>query len=456
MKRLPKIDRREFLYGAGAGLALLNGAAEGQAQPPDANPFAKIRFAGIGIGSQGGSDIDAVVGEGATLVALCDVDTKYAAKKFDQYPNAKRYKDFRVMLEEMKNDLDAVVIGVPDHNHAVIALEAMKYGKHVYCEKPLAHNIHEVRTLMAAAKKYGVTTQLGNQGHSYGSIRQVVEWVNVGAVGPIHTVHAGCDAFKDVYCQERNLEKATQHYDVPPELDYELWNGPVEFVPYTPLWVPWNWRGWLHYGTGVIGDWFCHVVDPSFWALDLGAPVSVTAEVNGCDPVKDGLTYPPSTKITYEFAANKDRGPVTLIWHDGNDTIPKPENFPKDEEVPGTGAIMLGEKGMIVHGSHGAGACHILPESLSDQYKGDHAPKQTIERVKGHHWDWLEAIRTGRPAGSNFDYGGRLTQVALIGAISIRFPGQTLNWDDHACRFTNNDEANKYINPPYRKGWRLG
>ena len=363
-----------------------------------------------------------MVGEGATLVALCDVDAKYAAKKFDQYPNAKRYKDFRVMLEEMKDDLDAVVIGVPDHNHAVIAMEAMKHGKHVYCEKPLAHNIHEVRSLMAAAKKYKVTTQLGNQGHSFGSIRQVVEWVNAGVIGPIHTVHAGCGEFKDVYCQIRNLDKVSQHYDVPPELDYELWNGPVEFEAYTPLWVPWNWRGWLHYGTGVIGDWFCHVIDPSFWALDLGAPESVTAEVSGWDPVKDGQTYPPNTKITFEFAAKKDRGPVTLVWHDGTNLIPKPDSFPSDEEVPGTGAIMYGEKGMIVHGSHGAGACHILPESLAEQHKDSNAPKQTIERVKGHHWDWLEAIRTGRPAGSNFDYGGRLTQVALIGAISIRFP----------------------------------
>jgi len=456
MSSTPKLDRRQFIYGAGAGLAALSTASEVLAQDAKAPAsFDKIRFAGIGFGSQGGSDVDAVVAEGATLVALCDVDQKYAAKKFEQYPQAKRYKDFRVMLKEMSGEIDAVVIGTPDHTHAVIAMEAMRHGKHVYCEKPLAHNIHEVRTLMAMARKSGVVTQLGNQGHSYGTIRQLCEWVWAGAIGDVHEVHVGTDSFRDVYSQIRNLDKLKTHYDIPPDLDYDLWTGPAAQEDYTPFWVPWNWRGWLHYGTGAIGDWFCHVVDPSFWALDLGSPKSVTAEVTGWDPKVDGLTYPPGTKITYEFAARKNRGPVRLVWHDGSVLIPTPDGFPKDEEVPKTGGILFGSKGMIVHGSHGAGACHILPESLSDQYKGDKAPKQTLERVKGHHWDWLEAIRTGRQAGSNFDYGGRLTQVALIGAISIRFPGQTLEWDDHAVRFTNNDAANAYINPAYRKGWKL-
>lgn len=456
MSELPKLDRRQFLYGAGAGAAMLHLSPEailqGQDRPAS---FDKINFAGIGVGSQGGGDVDAVVAEGANLVALCDVDHKYAQKKFDQYPKAKQFKDFRVMLTELGSQIDAVVIGTPDHTHAVIAMEAMKHGKHVYCEKPLAHNIHEVRALMAAAKKYGVVTQLGNQGHSFDSIRRLCEWVWAGAIGEVHTVHAACGEFKEVYSQIRNLDKVNLHYDVPADLDYDLWTGPVPFVPYTPLWVPWNWRGWLQFGTGTIGDWFCHVVDPSFWALDLGQPTSITAEVAGWDPVKDGLTYPPSTKITYEFPANKTRGPVTLVWHDGNDMIPRPEGLPSDDEVPRTGAILLGEKGMIVHGSHGAGACHIQPEALRDKWTGANFPPQKLPRIKGHHWDWLEAIRTGREAGSNFAYGGRLTQVALLGAIAIRFPGQTLKWDEKAVKFTNNSAANAYLNPPYRKGWRL-
>jgi predicted dehydrogenase len=451
-----KIDRRQFLYGAGASAALLQAEAAG-AQTDRQLPASidKINVAGIGIGSQGGSDVDAIAAEGANIVALCDVDSKYAAKKFAQYPNAKQFVDYRVMLDQMGKEIDGVVIGTPDHGHAMIAMEAMKHGKHVYCEKPLAHNIHEVRMLMAAAHKYNVVTQLGNQGHSTGTIRRLCEWVWAGAVGQVHTVYAGCGEFREVYSQIRNLDKLDQHYDVPPELDYERWVGPVEFQPYTPFWVPWNWRGWLHFGTGTIGDWFCHVIDPSFWALDLGAPASVMAEVTDYDPAKHGATYPPGTKITFEFPAKKERGPVKLVWHDGSTPITKPDNFPSDDEIPRTGAVLVGDKGMIVHGSHGAGGCHLLPQSIRDQYSGANTPAEKIPRVKGHHWDWLEAIRTGRQAGSNFDYGGRLTQIALLGAIAIHYPGETLKWNDRAARFTNNDAANAYINPAYRKGYRL-
>jgi predicted dehydrogenase len=452
----PRIGRRELLIGAGAGAALLHAEAGSALEAAGRqSPFDKINVAGIGVGSQGGGDIDAVAAEGANIVALCDVDHKYAAKKFAQYPNAKQFTDFRVMLDEMGHAIDAVVIGTPDHCHAVITMEAMKHGKHVYCEKPLTHNLHEVRAIMAGARRHKVVTQLGNQGHSFNTIRKLCEWVWAGAIGQVHTIHAGCGEFKEVYSQERNLDKLDQHYDVPPELDYDLWVGPVPFRAYTPFWVPWNWRGWLPFGTGAIGDWMCHVVDPSFWALDLGAPISVQAEVTGYDPAKDGLTYPPATQITYVFPAKKDRGPVTLVWHDGDNKIPAPPGFPSDDEVPRTGAILVGDKGMIIHGSHGAGGCHLAPQSVRDKFAGSNAPPETIPRVKNHHWDWLEAIRTGRQAGSNFDYGGSLTQIPLLGAIAIHFPGQTLLWNDRAARFTNNDAATAMVNPPYRKGWRL-
>ncbi len=419
------------------------------------SPNEKLNVAGIGIGSQGGSDIDAVAAEGHNLVALCDVDDNYAAKKFAQYPKAKRFKDFRVMLDKMGQEIDGVVIGTPDHTHAVIAMEAMKHHKHVYCEKPLAHTVHEVRALRAAAREQKVVTQLGNQGHSSGSIRQLCEWVWAGAVGQVHTVHAACDAFKEVYCQLRNLDKLGQSYEVPKGLDYDLWIGPVPFRPYTPFWVPWNWRGWLPFGTGTIGDWFCHVVDPSFWALNLDAPTTLLAEVADYDPAKHGLTYPPATQITFSFPARDGRGPVKMVWHDGNNRIPKPQDFPADEKMPGTGAILLGDKGGITHGSHGAGGCRLVPDKLQDQYSGKNAPAQKIPRVKNHAWDWTEAIRTGRQAGSNFDYGSPLTQVALLGAIAIRFPGQTLAWDEKEAKFTNLEVANAYLNPPYRSGWSL-
>ncbi len=451
-----QVNRRQFLYRTGVSAALFQIVPSSVLSGADGlSPNAKVNVAGIGIGSQGGADVDAVAGEGQNIVALCDVDENYAAKKFAQYPKAKRFKDFRVMLDQMSREIDAVVIGTPDHTHAVIALEAMKRGKHVYCEKPLAHSVQEIRALRAAAHQYKVVTQLGNQGHSSSTIRRLCEWVWAGAIGQVQTVHAGCDAFREVYCQLRNLDKVDQHYDVPKGLDYDLWIGPVPFRPYTPLWVHWNWRGWMPFGTGTVGDWFCHVIDPSFWALDLDAPSTVQAEVEDYDPAKHGLTYPPGTRITFEFPAKGKRGPVKVVWHDGSSRIPKPNDFPAGENVPGTGAILFGEKGMIVHGSHGAGGCHLVPDEVMNQYSGQNAPAEKITRVKSHAWDWLEAIRTGRPAGSNFDFGGPLTEAALLGAMAIRYPGETLKWDAKVARFTNNDAANAYVNPPYRDGWTL-
>jgi predicted dehydrogenase len=454
-QQTPMINRRRFLCGASASVALIQLAPSQVLGAARLSPNEKVNVAGIGVGSQGGADIDGMAGEGHNIVALCDVDDKYAGKKFAQYPKANQFKDFRVMLDKMDKEIDAVVIGTPDHTHAVIAMEAMRRGKHVYCEKPLAHTVDEVRSLMSAAKTYKVVTQLGNQGHSSRDIRRICEWVEAGAIGPVHTVHAGCDAFRNVYCQLGNLDKLDKTYDVPTSLDYNLWIGPVPFRPYTPFWVHWNWRGWMPFGTGSIGDWFCHVIDPTFWALNLDAPTSVQAEVTDYDPVKQWMTYPPASKITFEFPARGQRGPVKLVWYDGANQIPKPAGFSADEKVPGIGAIMHGEKGMIVHGSHGGGGCRISPDSVMDQNSGKNAPPERITRVKNHAWDWLEAIRTGRQAGSHFGYGGPLTQAALLGAIAIRFAGQKLEWDDQAARFTNHEGATALVNPPYRYGWRL-
>lgn len=451
-----KLNRRRFLHHAGAGVALFNILPGSLLHGAETlSPNTKLNVAGIGIGSRGGAVVGEVAGLGHNIVALCDVDENYAAKQFAKYPGAKRFSDYRVMFDKMRNEIDAVMIGTPDHTHAVIAMEAMRRGKHVYCEKPLAHSVHEIRELMKASRKGKVVTQLGNQGHSSNSIRQLCEWVWAGAIGQVHTIHAACGSYKNVYCQIPNLAKMNERHEVPKGLDYDLWVGPVPFRPYSPLWVPWNWRGWMPFGGGVIGDWICHVVDPSYWALDLGAPTSVHAEVTDYDPVKHGLTYPSATKITFEFPARKARGPVKLVWYDGNSPIPKPMDFPTDEKIPETGAILFGDKGMIVHGSHGASSCHLLPEDLMDQYAGKNAPAQKIPRIKGHGWDWIEAIRTGRQAGSNFDYGGPLTQVALLGLIAIRFPGQTLHWDDKAMKFTNNKAANAHVRSSYRPGWKL-
>ena len=425
-----------------------------RAQANAQTPSNKIRLAVIGCGGQGGSDLGNMAGE--DIVALCDVDDRRAAGSFAKFSKAKRFKDFRQMFDLMSNEIDAVLVGTPDHTHAVASLAAIGHGKHVYCEKPLAHSIAEVRAMRKAALEHKVITQVGNQGHSSESIRVFVEMVQAGAIGNVSEIHAGCDAFKNVYCQIRDQQKhESEKPEVPNELDWELWQGPTGPRAYHSAYLPFNWRGFSAFGSGCIGDWICHVVDPSFWALDLGMPTSITAETKGYDPVKNAEYYPQGSRITFEFAAKGDRGPVKLIWHDGDFSIPEPEELKQDNrKVVGTGAVVIGDKGKIMHGSHGAGGVRIIPEAQMKEFK---MPEKTLQRVeKGHHQnDWLNAIREGRPAGSSFEYGGALSEIGLLGMIAIRRTGTRLEWDGNAMKFTNDEQANALLTPKYRDGWKM-
>lgn len=448
------MKRRHFLQTTGACLAMYHiGSSRLRGADNILEANSRIGVAGIGIGSRGGADIDGIADEGHDIVALCDVDADYAAKQFEKYPKAKRFTDYRTMLDKMDRDIDAVVIGTPDHTHAVIAMEAMRRGKHVYCEKPLTHSVHEIQPLMDAAHEHNIITQLGNQGHSSDSIRMFCEWVWDGAIGKVHEVHAFSGAFKEVYCQIDKMSEASNKPPIPAGLDYDLWLGPAAYRPYSPLWVPWNWRGWMPFGTGCLGDWVCHVLDPSFWALDLDAPTSVRAEVKGYDPKRHADLYPQGSKITYQFPAKGKRGPIKLVWYDGEWTPPRPSGIEKGREVPETGALVYGDQGTIMHGSHGAEGCRIIPETKMREYQSGGLPDKTIDRVKNHYADWLQAIESGHQAGSNFDYGGPLTRTALIGAIAIRFPGERLEWDAKSMKFTNHEGANALVSTDYRDGW---
>jgi predicted dehydrogenase len=445
-----RLSRRSFVRGLGAGAALTVVPRHVLGAPGKKAPSEKLNIAGIGVGGQGGHDINAVAGE--NIVALCDVDERRAAGTYKKFPKAKRYTDFRKMLDEMHRQIDAVVVGTPDHTHAVACLAALKRGKHVFCEKPLAHSIGEVRRLRQAARDAKVVTQLGNQGHSSGRIRTLCEWVWDGAIGKVAEVHAACNAFGGKYSAVNDLPRLKEKHEVPKGLDWDLWLGPARKRPYHPMYVPMWWRAWLPFGTGRIGDWICHVVDPAFWALHLDAPSTVCAEVKGYDPKKHALVYPPGVKVTYEFPARGKRGPVALHWYDGTWKMPHPDCLEQNRKVPDTGAILIGESGGIQHGSHGAGGARIIPEKKMRDYT---QPKETIPRVKGHHWDFLDAIRTNRQAGSSFEYGGPLTELALLAVIAIKFPGRKLQWDAEKMRFGNCPEANRYIDPPYRTGWTL-
>ena len=447
-----KLSRRGFLGTAGAAVTMFHivpsSVLGGRG---NTSPNEKLNIAAIGAGGRAARCIDSVSSE--NIIALADVDDRRAADTYAKYPDAKRYRDFRQMLDEMDEQIDAVVVGTPDHTHAVAVLNAIGRGKHVYCEKPLAHSIGEVRAMAQAAREHKVVTQLGNQGHSADDIRLFCEWIWDGAIGNVTEIHAGCDVLKELYCQIDKLPQLSETHDIPQELDWDLWLGPSKDRDYHPVYLPFTWRGWMPFGTGCIGDWICHIVDPSMWALDLGAPSTIRAEVGGdYNPERHADSYPSASTVTFEFPAKGDRGPVKLVWHDGNSKIPHTELLSDEQQVPGVGAIVYGEEGAIMHGSHGAGKCQILPESKGRDFP---TPEQTIPRVANHFSDWLEAVRNGRQAGSNFDYGGPLTELGLLGAIAIRFPTQTLEWDATAMQFTNFSEANNWINPPYRTGWTL-
>ncbi len=446
-KHFREFTRRQFLGTAGTvatGVMIVPRhvvAASGETAPAE-----RLNIAGIGVGGMGAGDIDAVSG-GNNIVALCDVDMHHAAATFKKFPDAKQFRDVRKMFDTVEKQIDAVVVATPDHFHAVAAMAAIKRGKHVYCEKPLAHSIAEVRALMRAAKEHNVVTQLGNQGHSYNSIRDFCEWIRDGAIGKVHTIHAGCDAVNSGIDQ---LPRLAEKHEVPPTLDWDQWLGPAQQRPYHPAYLPGSWRGWVPFGNGTIGDWTCHVVDPVFWALDLGAPATIQSKAKDYDYKTQKDAYPKGEIVTFEFPAKGDRGPVVMNWYSGTEHIPRPPELESDEKNITTGAVVVGDKGTIVYGSHGAGQVRLIPQAKMDAYQ---KPAKTIPRVKEHHQNWLEGIRAGKKAGSDFSYGGPLTEIALLGIVATKLNGQKLEWDGN--KFVNCSEANEFLDPPYRAGWKL-
>ena len=443
-----RLTRRQFLVHSSASLAAIQivpGAVLGlQGATP---PNSRLQIACIGVAGRGAANLSGVRGE--SVVALCDVDTARMASARSAHPQAKTFQDYRALLDQMGPSIDAVTISTPDHTHAAVAMDAIRRGKHVYCEKPLAHSIHEVRQLVQAARRHRVVTQLGNQGHSSDTIRTFREWIQDGAIGNVHTIHAASSAN---HCKIDQLPLLREKHPVPDSLDWDLWLGPAQHRPYHPAYLPGKWRGWMPFGCGAIGDWVCHVVDPSFWALDLGSPIAIRAEARNYDPVRHADTFPAGSVVTFEFPARGSRGPVRLVWHDGVEKLPRPAELDPDDQVPTTGAIVIGDRGAILHGSHGAGGLRLIPDAKMDAYR---RPPKTLPRVPGHHADWLDAIRKGGSPGSRFDYGGPLTEIALLGIIAIRCLGTRLEWDGAAGRFTNHPPANQLLRPEFRPGWGL-
>lgn len=529
MSRKKTVTRRQFVAESGAMAAGAAFAAKGFPMivprhvlggPGYRAPSDKVHFAVVGFGGMGSSNAQELA-RTEQLVAVCDVDLGFsrsnvtgrlrpgrdgtlrpgAAELGEQFDKAAKYSDFREMLEKEKG-IDGVVVATPDHNHAVIAYAAMDLGKHVYVQKPLTWSVHEARTLRAKAMANPkLITQMGNQGHSSEGARQINEWIAAGVIGPVREVHVWTNRPVGYWPQGvprpnpyvRPDQPANQFgtswntgrinaeiasfmgsYPSPAGLRWDMFLGPVaEDIPYHPIYHPFNWRGWLDFGMGALGDMGAHLIDHPFWALNLDVPVSIEATSTAfgmatlapADPTAAPNTpagrlrrvpasYPLATTVHYQFAARGDMPAVKLNWFDGGLYPPRPDVLPDTEELQGEGGVIFyGEKGILMNDTYGANP-RCYPASV--QAAANLVPR-TMPRIDwSHELNWAKAIRGEATASSPFEYSAKLTETMLLGVAALRAgQGVKVYYDGARGEFTNAPDANQYLTRAYRPGWAI-
>jgi predicted dehydrogenase len=434
------MKRRDFLKSSVAGSAgfWIAGRQSGFGQ--EKSPNAKLNVASIGVGGRGRASLDACKNE--NIVAVCDIDDKPLDKACADFPKAKRYNDYREMLEKEAGAIDAVTVGTPDHHHAPAAARALALKKHAYVEKPLTHNVYEARTLAALAARNKVATQMGTQGHAYPKLRRVVELVRSGVLGAVREAHVWSN--RPIWPQ--GIDRPKEEPPLPPQIHWDLFLGPAPLRPYHPCYHPFKWRGWWDFGTGALGDMACHLMDPVFWALDLGAPSTVEAQGEPLHPE----TGPKWCIITYEFPAKGSRPPLRMIWYDGL-KLPSIELTPGVEKLPPNGAIFVGERGTLLAIEEGVRDYKLLPEG---RFSDAEQTKSTLPISPGHHAEWIQACKGGPAALSEFGYASTLTEAVLLGNVAFR-AGRKLEWDSAQMKATNCPEAAQYLTREYRKGWEV-
>ncbi len=506
-----EFTRRHFFYGS-----LLAGTvpAAGFGSTPSLkalgykSPNEKLNIASIGAGGKAASDITACAAT-ENIVALCDVDDKRAARIYEQFPKAPKYKDYRQMLEKESANIDAVIVAIPDHMHAAAALAAMERGKHVYVQKPLARTVEECRLLRDAAHKYKVATQMGNQGYSNEGTRQCAEMIWAGEIGDVTEVHAWTN--RPIWPQ--GLPDLPPEAPVPDTFNWDLWLGIQGMRPYSDKYAPFAWRGFYDFGCGALGDMACHILGAPNVALKLGSPTSVECVMQ---EGKSKYYYPTKSIIRFEFPARGSMPAVRLTWYDGMKVQPEIKGIPagerlgdlprrraagQAEQAPdphiqgqifkqeyldapeqdaapqprrqrqqggdanarldaqvnrmaqqgSNGSLFIGDKGMITTGTYGENT-RLLPVERMKNYKW---PAQFLTRSPGHYRDWIRSCKGGEASCSNFDNAAPFTEWILLGVIALHFEGK-LEWDAEKGRFSNRPEANKYLRPEVRKGWKLG
>jgi predicted dehydrogenase len=439
-------------------------------------PSDKLNIAGVGCGGKAEVNLPYAWNNGAeNIVALCDVDDRMAVNARKKWPNAPYYKDYRDLLDKEAKQIDAVIVTTPDHMHAPIALAAMQLGKHVYCEKPLTHDIYEARILTQAAAKYKVVTQMGNQGSSGDDTRLVETWIQAGIIGDVHTVHVWTN--RPTWPQ--GIPTPTGNYAIPKELDWNLWLGTAPHRDFNPTYLPATWRGWSDFGTGSLGDMGCHFIDVPYRALKLGYPVAVSCSVGS---VYTGFfeeavytdSYPPSSVTYIKFPARESMPPVELVWYDGGIKPRRPDELLPDEPMGewDGGIIFEGTKGKLMAGLFGRNATLLPTKRMKEQS----LPKSKYAFVEGgsegHQRQWTSACKKGYGAytSSSFDKSGPLTETVLMGNLAVRsynysetnakgeknYPGRKeLLWDGQNMQITNFEPANQFVKRNYHGSYKL-
>jgi len=415
----------------------------------------RLNVAVVGTGGIASMAYNGLAGE--NIVALCDVDSNRLhqhASDFPEITKARTFKDFRVMLDKMGSEIDAVCINTPDHTHFAITMAVMEQGKHVYTQKPLTHDIWQARTLRKAKARYGVVTQMGNQGHTYDGMRRMREWVEADVFGRITEVHSYLKV-SGAFGIPPGYPLPPQEHPIPESLDWDLWLGPAAKAPFHSRYHPQGWRRWCRYGNGMLGDWFTHIADGPVWILDLYEPVTVEAE-----HVVDSNEWlaPADCRIRFDFAARGSRMPCSLYWHNAEQelSLKTPDKWSWDGGLPKGGSLFFGDKNTgytDIRSNHP----RLANREEMKAFKAGGFPAEKYPRVAGGPFkEWARAIKgEGPEPGSNFDYAGRLTEVMLLGVLAARHGGR-MEWDAKAMKITNRPELNGYIKEPVRKGWSYG
>ncbi len=443
--KTPDVSRRSFLKTASLASAATVAFPNVMRSQEGKSPNNKLNVACIGVGGRGGAAVKEMVGE--NIVAFADVDEVKAAPTFKAHPDVPRFRDYRQLFDKLGKSIDAVTISTPDHMHFPIAMAAMALGKHVFVEKPMSHTIAETRVMAKIAGEKKLATQMGNQGHAAEGTRLLKEWYQAGVLGEVKELHSWTD--RPIWPQGvKGHDHSKLMPVVPPTLDWDVWLGVAAQREFDPAYLPFNWRGYWDFGTGALGDMGCHMMDGGFWAFDLPAPTTVEAVSANAT----AISAPTASVVTYQFAARGTKPPVKWMWYDGNMEPVIPPELELERKLPDNSTLIIGTKATVLCQANYF-TIRIIPETKMKEMTPS-LPAKTIPRIPaGNHFaEWIGACKGGAPAGANFEYSARLTEMVLLSNVAVR-ARRRIDWDSAAMKVTNLPAANEFLTKQYRPGF---